>query len=42
MKLLVRNSGSSSVKFSLFRRGDLTVTADGIVACIGLKGTQIR
>ena len=39
--VLVINSGSSSVKFTLFRIEDEKVLATGIVERIGLDGTQI-
>ncbi len=39
--VLVINSGSSSVKFTLFGIKDEKVLAEGIVERIGLKGTQI-
>jgi acetate kinase len=41
MHVLVINAGSSSVKFTLFRKSDLQITADGIVERIGLKGTRV-
>ena len=41
MKILVINSGSSSVKFSLFQVDSNTVLADGIVERIGLSGTHL-
>jgi acetate kinase len=40
-KILVINSGSSSVKFSLFGVDDDTVMASGLVERIGLRGTQL-
>jgi acetate kinase len=39
--VLVINSGSSSVKFTLFRIQDETVLANGMLERIGLDGTQI-
>lgn len=43
MIVLVINAGSSSVKFTLFRKdGDLEVMAEGIVERIGLRGTLLR
>jgi acetate kinase len=41
MYVLIINAGSSSVKFTLFKKDDLKVVADGIVERIGLKGTKI-
>lgn len=35
MKILVLNSGSSSLKFQLFRRADLSVLASGLIEQIG-------
>lgn len=35
MTILVINYGSSSIKFSLFRKKNLSVVAKGIVECIG-------
>ena len=40
--VLIINAGSSSVKFTLFKKNDLKVVADGIVERIGLKGTKIH
>lgn len=43
MIVLVINAGSSSVKFTLFKKSkDLEVMADGIVERIGLLGTLLR
>jgi len=39
--VLVINSGSSSVKFTLLRIGDEEVLAKGVLERIGLEGTQI-
>lgn len=41
MHVLVINAGSSSVKFTLFRKSDLLVVTDGIVERIGLKKTRL-
>lgn len=41
MKILVVNSGSSSVKFTLFQMDTATVLAKGIVERIGLGGTRL-
>ncbi|MCK4839077.1 MAG: acetate/propionate family kinase, partial [Desulfobulbaceae bacterium] len=42
MYVLVINAGSSSVKFTLFKKDDLKMVIDGIVERIGLKGTKIH
>jgi len=42
MYVLIINAGSSSVKFTLFKKSDLKMIADGIVERIGLKGTKIH
>ena len=42
MKILVLNSGSSSIKFQLFDMTDRTVMAKGLVDRIGLKGSKIK
>ena len=42
MYVLIINAGSSSVKFTLFKKDDLKVVADGIVERIGIKGTTIH
>ena len=42
MYVLTINAGSSSVKFTLFKKDDLKMVADGIVERIGLKGTKIH
>jgi acetate kinase len=42
MYVLIINAGSSSVKFTLFKKDDLKMVADGIVERIGLKGTKIH
>ncbi|MFH0994006.1 MAG: acetate kinase [Pseudomonadota bacterium] len=39
--ILVVNTGSSSVKFTLFFAADLRVAASGLVERIGLEGTQL-
>jgi len=42
MHILIINAGSSSVKFTLFKKDDLKMVVDGIVERIGLKGTKIQ
>ena len=42
MYILIINAGSSSVKFTLFKKDDLKMVADGVVERIGLKGTKIH
>ncbi|MBW2606859.1 MAG: acetate kinase [Deltaproteobacteria bacterium] len=42
MYVLIINAGSSSVKFTLFKKDDLQIVIDGIVERIGLKGTKIH
>jgi acetate kinase len=42
MYVLIINAGSSSVKFTLFKKDDLKMVADGVVERIGLKGTKIH
>jgi acetate kinase len=42
MYVLIINAGSSSVKFTLFKKNDLNMAADGVVERIGLKGTTIH
>lgn len=42
MYVLIINAGSSSVKFTLFKKNGLKMIADGIVERIGLKGTKIH
>lgn len=42
MHILIINAGSSSVKFTLFRRADVQVIAEGLVERIGIKGTTIH
>ena len=42
MYILIINAGSSSVKFTLFKKDDLKMVADGVVERIGLKGTTIH
>jgi acetate kinase len=42
MYILIINAGSSSVKFTLFKKDDLKIVTDGIVDRIGLKGTRIH
>jgi acetate kinase len=43
MYVLIINAGSSYVKFTLFKKDDLKMVADGIVERIGLlKGTKIH
>ncbi len=42
MYILIINAGSSSVKFTLFKKDDLQMMIDGIVERIGLKGTKIH
>ena len=39
--ILVVNTGSSSVKFTLFFAADLHVAASGLVERIGLEGTRL-
>jgi len=41
MYVLIINTGSSSVKFTMFKKDGLKVMADGIVERIGQKGTKI-
>lgn len=41
MKVLVINSGSSSLKFTLFDMADKSVLCKGLVERIGLEGTQL-
>ena len=41
LSVLVINSGSSSVKFTLFGIDDEAVLAKGVVERIGLEGTRI-
>lgn len=42
MKILVINSGSSSIKYQFFEMTTKTVIAKGLVDKIGLKGSQIK
>jgi len=42
MKVLVVNSGSSSIKYSLFDMTDESVLAKGLVERIGIKGSLIH
>ena len=42
MKILIFNTGSSSVKFTCFRLSDQSVLAGGIVERIGQEGTRLR
>ena len=42
MYVLIFNAGSSSVKYTLFKKDDLKIVTDGIVERIGLKGTKIH
>jgi acetate kinase len=42
MKVLVLNSGSSSIKFQLFRRDDWSVAASGAVSRIGEAEAELR
>ncbi len=42
MCFLIINTGSSSVKFTLFEKDDLKMVAAGMVERIGLKGTKIH
>ncbi len=42
MKILVINSGSSSIKFQLVDKQDLSTVVDGILECIGTKHSKIR
>lgn len=42
MNILVINSGSSSVKFTLFRSEDMHPAASGLVERIGLEGTTVH
>jgi len=42
MKILVINSGSSSIKYQFFDMTDTSVIAKGLVEKIGLKGSQIK
>ena len=42
MYILIINAGSSSVKFTLFKKDDLQMMIDGVVERIGLKGTKIH
>jgi acetate kinase len=39
--ILVANTGSSSVKFTLFLAADLRIAASGLMERIGLEGTQL-
>ena len=41
MKVLVINSGSSSLKFTLFDMADESVLCKGLVERIGLEGTSM-
>jgi acetate kinase len=41
MTILIINSGSSSVKFALFRIADKSILASGLVERIGFEGTQL-
>ena len=41
-KILVVNSGSSSIKYRLFGAGDFSVLATGIVEKIGEPGSRLR
>ena len=42
MKVLVLNSGSSSIKYQLFDMGDQSALATGLVAQIGEPESQVR
>jgi acetate kinase len=42
MKVLVLNSGSSSLKFQLFKKADLSVLASGLVEQIGADSSAAR
>ena len=42
MYVLIINAGSSSVKFTLFKKNNLKMMTDGIIERIGLKGTKIH
>lgn len=42
MYILSINCGSSSIKFSVFKKQDLTAIADGVVERIGTQGTTIH
>ncbi len=42
MKILVINSGSSSIKYQLFEMTDRAVLAGGLVERIGLEGSRIK
>ena len=41
MKVLVLNSGSSSLKYQLFEMGDRVVLANGLVERIGDEGSRL-
>ncbi len=41
MKVLVINSGSSSLKFTLFDMADKSLLCKGLVERIGLEGTKL-
>ncbi|MBC2710560.1 MAG: hypothetical protein HGJ94_06055 [Desulfosarcina sp.] len=40
MHILIINAGSSSAKFTMFKKDDLQITTDGMVERIGLNGTK--
>ncbi len=42
MKVLVLNSGSSSIKYQLFEMDDQSALATGLVAQIGEPESQVR
>lgn len=42
MHILIINAGSSSVKFTLFKKEDVQVVAEGLVERIGIEGTTIH
>ena len=42
MKILVINSGSSSIKFQLIEMPEQSVLANGMVERIGLEGSKIE
>lgn len=42
MKILVVNSGSSSIKYRLFNMADESLLANGLVERIGIKGSLIN
>lgn len=42
MKVLVLNSGSSSLKYQLFNMENQTVLAKGLVERIGIEGGKIK